>query len=149
MVAELGPGRDGGHDVGRVDAQHLRQREGHLSTLEGLVVDEGDRVQSDAQLLGDPGDRHGLGAPPDLWVQHQLVEPGGPQPREGEVGVVAAGDRVQHPARVERAHRGDDLRSDVDVAVLEKGPAPDRVVEIPGDALDPAPGLVSAHRRSP
>jgi hypothetical protein len=111
-------------------------REGHLLALERLVVDEGDGVEADVDVLGDLGDRGRLGVPVDLRIEEVLGEAELLELGHGEGVVVAAGDRMEDAARVEGLDDVDDLRAEADLRVLEEDAVPDRVVEVPDHALD-------------
>ena len=120
----------------RVDAQHLLVGEGHLLALERLVVDEGDGVEADVDVLGDLGHGAGLRIPVDLRIEEVLGEAELLELGHRQVVVVAAGDRVQDAALVERLEDLDHVRAEHDLAVFEQDAVPDRVVEVPDHALD-------------
>src|SRR6185295_11562401 len=113
------------------EAKHLRQRERHLVALVRLVVDERDGFEADVEVLRDPLDRAALRTPMDLRVEEVLEEAELAQLRERRPPVVAARDRMQDAASVERLDRFADPGPEAYLRVFEEDSVPDRVIEIP------------------
>ena len=117
-------------------ATHPRQVERHLRAFGRLVVDERHGARREVQRVRDGLDGVGLAAPADLRKHEVLGDSQLLQPAPRLVVVVAAGHGLEHAAGVERhdhvAHRVGQL----DVAVLEQNALPQRVVEVPHQALD-------------
>ena len=120
-----------------IDHRHLRERALDLFPLERLVIDEREGVETDAQALRDARDRLALRAPADLRMEEVLVQ--SPLPEDGHhvVGIVLAGDRMQDAATVRLLDRGDDVEPETNAlrSILDQGPIPERVVQVPHDAL--------------
>jgi len=151
---ELGALGDPGNLRGG-QAQHLGVREGHLLALVGLVVHEGQRIQSQVQGAGDGGHRGGLGPPADLRGQEILPEPELLQASAGQVRVVAAGQRVQDAALVQGLQGLENPGAQPPSPAFQQDPFPEGLVQVPDQALHLAlfqgaspPGR-AAHRLGP
>jgi hypothetical protein len=122
-----------------VEGVDLRQRVLDLGALEGLVVDQADAVERDVDLLGDLAQAAHLRAPVDLRVEEVLVDAERAQPRQRVLVVVAAGDRLQDAALVERPQRFADAGPQLHVVPFGEDAVPQRPVEIPDDDFENLP----------
>ncbi len=132
--AELGEAGQLGRPV-RVVAADLGVVVGDFGPLGRLVVDEGDRLHREVQLVGDLLDRLRLGVPADLRQHEVLGDAEGLQPCPGVVVVVLAGHGLEDAAGVEFDDGAADLVGQHDLGVLQQGAPPQGVVEVPDQAL--------------
>ena len=123
-------------DVADGDARHRRLRGTHLLELEGIVVDEGERVDPDVEVLRDPLQGVGLRHPVDLRVQEVFIEAERLELLPRVIEGVLARNAVEDAHLVELPDQGDHVLLRAHVVRLEEDPVPERLIEVPDDALD-------------
>jgi len=110
--------------------------EAHFGALKGLIVHERNAIDTDVYRFGNRFYGRGFCVPVDLGIEKVVFDAELAEFFHGRGIIIPARDRLQDASPVQALYDTRNALSQCNLLLFEKYTMPERVIEVPYDALD-------------